>query len=148
MTRMPGGSAHRNAPLTVEGRRRLVERCQTRPITHVAAEMGVSRATASKWVNRYRTFGELGLLDRSSAPVRQPTVTPGVTVARIEEFRREKKWSASRIAFELRQDGTAVSRRTITRHLAQLGLNRRRFIDPNGETNGESRPSPRSIPGT
>jgi hypothetical protein len=35
---------HANAPLTVEGRRRLVERCRTRPIAHVAAEMGISRA--------------------------------------------------------------------------------------------------------
>lgn len=128
---------HRNAPLTPEGRKRLVERCWTRPIAHVAAEMGISRATASKWVNRYKRFGELGLLDRSSAPVRQPTATPGETVARIEQLRREKKWPASRIAFELRREGATVSRRTITRHLAQLGLNRRRFIDPNGETNRE-----------
>ena len=128
-----GTRSHKNAPLTPEGRRRLVERCRTRPIAHVAAEMGISRATASKWVNRYRKFGELGLLDRSSAPVRQSTATPGQTVARTEQLRREKKWSASRIAFELHADGTTVSRRTITRHLAQLGLNRRRFIDPNGE---------------
>ena len=46
--------------------------------------MGVSRATASKWVNRYRRFGELGRRDRSSAPRRQPTATPGDIVARIE----------------------------------------------------------------
>lgn len=45
--------SHRNAPLSVEGRRRLVERCRTRPIAHVAAEMGISRACASKRVNRY-----------------------------------------------------------------------------------------------
>ncbi len=32
--------SHRNAPLPVEGRRRLVARCQTRPIAHVAAETG------------------------------------------------------------------------------------------------------------
>ena len=54
-------------------------------------------------------------------------------------MRREHKWSASRIAFELHQDGTPVSRRTITRLLAQLGLNRRKFIDPNGDTNREPR---------
>lgn len=72
---------HRNAPLTPEGRKRLVERCRTRPIAHVAAEMGISRATASKWVNRYKQYGELRLHDRSSAPARQPTATPGETVA-------------------------------------------------------------------
>ncbi|GGM37408.1 IS481 family transposase [Promicromonospora citrea] len=103
----------------------------------MAAEMGISRATASKWVNRYRKFGELGLLDRSSAPVRQPTATLGETVARIESMRREHKWSASRIAFELGEGGTTVSRRTITRYLAQFGLSRRRFIDPNGKVNRE-----------
>src|SRR5690606_5622868 len=130
---------HKNAPLTPEGRKRLIERCRTRPIAHVAAEMGISRATASKWVNRYKQFGELGLIDRSSAPVRQPTATPGETVARIESMRREKKWSASRIAFELHADGVAGSRRTVTRHLAQPGLNRRRFIDPNGETHREAK---------
>lgn len=36
----------------------------TAPIAHVAAEMGISRACASKWVNRYRRYGEVGLLDR------------------------------------------------------------------------------------
>lgn len=126
---------HANSPLTVEGRRRLVARCRIRPISHVAAEMGISRATASKWVNRYKRFGKLGLQDRSSAPIRQPSATPGETLARIEELRREHKWSASRITFELHGDGVAISRRTVTRHLAELGLNRRRFIDPNGETN-------------
>ena len=44
--------SHRNAPLSYEGRQRLVRRCQHRPIAHVAAEMGISRACASKWVNR------------------------------------------------------------------------------------------------
>lgn len=128
---------HRNAPLTLEGRRRLVERCRTRPIAHVAAEMGISRATASKWVNRYRAFGDLGLFDRSSTSLRQPTATSGTVVRRIEWMRREHKWSAARIAFELEQEGVPLSRRTVTRLLGQLRLNRRRFIDPTGETNRE-----------
>ncbi|MGX1675319.1 leucine zipper domain-containing protein [Streptomyces sp. NPDC055400] len=64
---------HRNAPLSPEGRRRLIDRCRNRPIAHVAAEMGISRACASKWVNRFRRHGDLGLLGRSSPPHRQPT---------------------------------------------------------------------------
>jgi transposase InsO family protein len=44
---------HANAPLSLDGRRRLIERCRSRPIAHVAEEMGVFRATASKWVNRH-----------------------------------------------------------------------------------------------
>lgn len=49
---------HRSSPLTPEGRRRLVERCKSRPIARIAAEMGISRATASKWVNRGETNRE------------------------------------------------------------------------------------------
>ncbi|MEX1077888.1 MAG: IS481 family transposase [Homoserinimonas sp.] len=131
------GGHHRNAPLTIEGRRRLIERCQARPIAHVASEMRISRATASKWVNRYKQFGDLGLQDRSSTPQSLPTATDGTTIARIEQMRRDHKWSASRIEFELAQQHVEISRRTVTRVLAQLGLNRRRFIDPTGESNRE-----------
>ncbi|MFD3437110.1 helix-turn-helix domain-containing protein [Streptomyces sp. NPDC058685] len=126
---------HWNAPPSVEGRRRLVERCKSRPIAHVAAEMGISRACVSKWVNRYRRYGELGLHDRSSAPRRRPTATPDEVVGQIEQLRRQHMWSAARITFKLAAQGTRISRRTIARHLEQLGLSRRRFIDPDGDSN-------------
>lgn len=126
---------HRNAPLSIEGRRRLVRRCKDRPIAHVAAEMGISRACASKWVNRWRQHGEVSLQDRSSTPRSQPTATPSYLVKQIETMRREHKWSASRITFEINETGIAISRRTVTRLLAQVGLNRRRFIDPDGDSN-------------
>lgn len=131
--------SHRNAPLSPEGRRRLIQRCQHRPIAHVAAEMGISRSCASKWVNRYREYGELGLQDRSSTPHRQPTATPDEIITRIEHLRRTQKWSAARIAFELNNEGTDISRRTVTRHLGLMGLHRRRFIDPNGDSNRQPR---------
>lgn len=60
---------HRNAALSFEMRCRLVERCQSRPIAHVAAEAGVSRQCLSGWVKRYRQFGTDGLVDLSSRPV-------------------------------------------------------------------------------
>lgn len=126
---------HRNVPLSVEGRRRLIARCQTRPIAHVAAEMGISRQCASKWVNRYRRHGEAGLLDLPSAPHHQPTATPAEVVARIEQLRRTRKYSARRIATELAAEGITISVRTVGRHLLHLGLNRRRFLDPTGATN-------------
>ena len=126
---------HKNAPLTVEGRRRLIERCRTRPIAHVAAEMGISRACASKWVNRWRRYGDLGLHDRSSAPRQSPRATPAEVVAQIETWRRENKWSAQRITHELADQGIRLNRRTVSRHLAHLGLNQRRFLDPNGDSN-------------
>lgn len=54
---------------------------------------------------------------------------------RIERLRRDRKWSARRIALELAADGVTVSVRTVGRHLAHLGLNRRRFLDPTGHNN-------------
>ncbi|KNX37366.1 IS481 family transposase [Luteipulveratus halotolerans] len=126
---------HHNAPLSVEGRRRLVERCKTRPIAHVASEMGISRARASKWVNRWRRHGDAGLRDRSSSPRRSPNATPAWVIEQIETWRREHKWSAQRITDELTDLGFRINRRTVTRHLTRLGLGRRRFIDPGGDNN-------------
>ncbi|MDF6103111.1 IS481 family transposase [Gordonia hongkongensis] len=127
--------SHANAPLSIEGRRRLVERCKTRPIAHVAAEMGISRACASKWVNRWRRHGDAGLRDCSSNPHRSPNATPAWAIEQIETWRREHKWSAQRITDELADLGFTINRRTVTRHLARLGLGRRRFIDPGGDNN-------------
>ena len=124
--------SHRNAPLTPEGRLRLIQRCQSRPLSHVAAEAGVSRACLSKWRARYQQLGEAGLTDRSSAPVRSPTQLSDAVVARIEQLRRDRKYSAARIALELTGDGHRVSVRTVGRCLLRLGINRRRYLDVDG----------------
>lgn len=105
--------SHMNAPLSFEGRKRLMQRCD-RPIAHVAAEMGISRACASKWVNRYRRYGEVGLYDRSSTSRHSQNATPAWVIERIRTWRREHKWSASRITHELVQEGCAINRRTVT----------------------------------
>lgn len=97
--------------------------------------MGISRACASKWVNRWRRHGEAGLLDRSSCSHRSPSATPAWVVEKIESWRREHKWSAQRITDELADIGFTINSRTVTRHLTRLGLGRRRFIDPGGDNN-------------
>lgn len=51
-----------------------------RPIAHVAAEMGISRPTAHKWVLRWRAEGDTGLIDRSS----RPRLTPHRTSPALE----------------------------------------------------------------
>ena len=53
-------------------------------------------------------------------------------------MRRIRKWSASRITFELRSDGIVIVRRMVTKILRELGLPRRRFIDQKGESNRKS----------
>lgn len=58
---------HSNAPLTPEGRRRLIERIESgRPISHVADEAGVSRQRLGEWYRRWLEEGDEGLVDRSS----------------------------------------------------------------------------------
>jgi transposase len=44
-----------------------------RPAAHVAVEMGNSRATAYKWLGRYRAEGIAGLTDRSGSGSRAST---------------------------------------------------------------------------
>lgn len=127
--------SHANAPLTPAGRLRLIQRCQSRPIAHVAAEAGVSRACLTKWVHRYHQSGESGLLDRSSAPHVSPTQISPELVELIEAWRRDHKWTARQIAAELDRQGDTVSVATVGRWLVRLGINRRSDLDPDGTNN-------------
>lgn len=127
--------SHRNAPLTPAGRLRLIDRCQSRPIAHVAAEAGISRQCLSKWVNRHRQLGEAGLQDVSSVPKVSPRATSPQVVAEIEHLRRDKKWSARTITTELQAQGIRISQATVSRWLVRLGISRRRDLDPCGASN-------------
>ena len=126
---------HANAPLTPAGRLRLVLRCESRPIAHVAAEAGVSRQCLSKWKTRYDDLGDAGLVDRPSVPHRTPTQVPADVVEQIETWRRTHKWTARQIHLELIRTGHTVSLATVSRWLVRLGINRHRDIDPDGQTN-------------
>ncbi|MGW1803404.1 IS481 family transposase, partial [Streptomyces sp. NPDC001984] len=122
--------SHRNARLTVHGRRLLVERvCSGRPVAHVAAEMGISRATAHKWISRWRSEGEAGLIDRSSRPRTTPHRTPASVETRVCELRQARKLGPARIGPIL---GLPAS--TVHRILARHGLHRLAHLDrPTGE---------------
>ena len=52
--------------------------------------MGVSRATAHKWLARNRAEGAAGLVDRSSRPHRSPSRTDPVVEAQIVALRRDR----------------------------------------------------------
>ena len=61
---------HANAALSLNRRRQLCWRVvdQRWTLTQAAEAAEVSVRCARKWVGRYHAEGELGLLDRSSAP--------------------------------------------------------------------------------
>jgi transposase InsO family protein len=117
--------AHGNARLTPAGRLTMCERIASgRPIAHVAAEMGVSRATATKWWRRFLAFGVAGLHDRSSRPKRSPRLVSRRIEARIEQLRRREKLGPKRIGYRL---GMPAS--TVHRVLRRLGLHRLAWLD-------------------
>jgi hypothetical protein len=117
--------AHRNARLTVHGRKLLVERVLSgRPVAHVVAEMGVCRPTGYKWVSRCLAEGDAGLQDRPSRAHHIPHRTPAQVEARIIALRLERKLGPARIAPLL-----AVSASTLHAVLARHGLSRLSWMD-------------------
>jgi transposase-like protein len=121
--------SHRNARLTIHGRRLLVERVSAgRPVAHVAAEMGISRATAHKWIRRWRSEGESGLRDRSSRPLTTPHRTAAAVEARVCRLRQARKLGPALGPI------LGLPASTVHRVLVRHGLNRLAFMDrPTGQ---------------
>ena len=67
--------AHRNARLTEFGRLLLVQRITELgwPAAQAAESLGVSRATAYKWLGRYRAHGQAGWPIDPPSPTTAPT---------------------------------------------------------------------------
>lgn len=110
---------HRNAQLTLHGRRLLVQRVRGEAwrVTEAAEAAGVSRQTAYKWLRRYDAEGDGGLENRSSRP-RRIHRTPRSIVRRIEQLRRRRK-----TAPEIGQ-AIDVAPSTVSKVLGELGLGR------------------------
>jgi len=90
---------HRTAKLTPFGRQLLVNRILIEgwPPATAAEMLGVSRATAYKWLRRYRSEGLPGLEDRSSRPRRQPRALGERQVRRILLARRRLRVGPHRL---------------------------------------------------
>lgn len=118
--------SHGKAKLTPAGRLLLVERIERDgwPPAHAAEMAGVSRATAYKWLARWRSEGLAGLRDRSSRPHRMPTRTSSETEARVCELRRRIRRGPHLLAGRL---GMAPS--TVHAVLARHGLSRLSRLD-------------------
>jgi hypothetical protein len=76
------------------------------PFTAICARFGVSRKTGYKWLNRFRTEGEAGLVEQSRRPRTSPRKTPPSVAEQVMNLRREHpEWSAARISAELKELG-------------------------------------------
>ncbi len=111
---------HRNAKLSVKGRELLVERIGHAgwSLTQAAEAAAVSDRTARKWLARYRAEGELGLLDRSSAPAMVANRTDERRVEVIAGLRRQRM-TAAEIA-----DCLDMALSTVSGILTRIGMGR------------------------
>jgi transposase InsO family protein len=113
--------AHRNARLTVHGRRLIVARVLEEgwsPST-AAEAAGVSRATVYKWLARFREHGEEGLQDRTSRPRRCPNRLNDQLERRILLARKRRRWGPHQLEFYL-----GVPRSTAYKVLVRHGCSR------------------------
>jgi transposase InsO family protein len=109
---------HANAALSLNRRRQLSRRVveERWTLTQAAEAAEVSVRCAGKWVARYRAEGELGLLDRSSAPNSIPHRTDEERIEAIAALRRVR-FTGPEIAETL---GMALS--TVSGILARIGM--------------------------
>lgn len=102
--------------------RRVLEEGQQLGLAAKAA--GLSRKAARKWIERFQAEGELGLVDRSSAPRSIPHRTSKDVVSRVLAL-RHKKLVAWAIARELK-----LPRSTVGAILRRHGLGRLSVLEP------------------
>jgi transposase InsO family protein len=117
---------HANARLTVHARRLIVQRhLEGVSLLEIAAQLGVSRQTVSKWWARFVADPDGGwFLDRPSVPGLSPHRIDAGLELLIVEARRVERLPPFQLAYRF-----GVSRATIHRVLTDHGLNRSGFID-------------------
>jgi transposase InsO family protein len=118
--------AHANARLTEFGRLLLVQRITELgwPPAQAAEALGVSRATAYKWLARYRAEGSAGLADRPSRPHRCPHALPAAQVRRVLVARRRRRQGPHRLGYHL-----GMARSTVYGVLRRHHMNRLAHTD-------------------
>jgi transposase InsO family protein len=117
---------HRRAKTCPNSRLLLARRIEQEgwSLRKAAEAAGVSERTASKWRARYRSEGEAGLEDRSSAPHAQSSRTPEGRVEAIACLRR-LRFTGAEIAGVL-----GMARSTVSGVLRRTGLGRLSSLEP------------------
>src|SRR5437899_11846028 len=111
---------HKNARLTPLRREEMalsVIECAFSK-AHAARVYGVAAKIVARWVERYRSEGRAGMIDRSSRPAHMPQATAALIAERIIALRRER-WTGEHIAHEV-----GLSPAALHRDLNRAGLSR------------------------
>jgi transposase InsO family protein len=119
---------HRNAPLTPNGRLRIVQLVEQQQFTFeaAAAASNVAKSTAWEWVRRWRTASDeerrtLSCLeDRPSTPRRSPRMLSAADHDRVCAARARTGWGPRLIATEVE-----IPHATVHRALRRRGCSRR-----------------------
>jgi transposase InsO family protein len=119
-------ATHSNAALTPRARLRLARLIVEAgwPPARAAERYDVSWKTAVKWAARYRAEGPAGMVDRSSAPHRQPNRTPQPVVRKIVHLRWKHRLGPVQIA-----DRLGMQASTVHAVLVRCRLNRLTHLD-------------------
>ncbi|MES2400074.1 MAG: IS481 family transposase [Pseudomonadota bacterium] len=117
-------NSHKNARLTIEGRKLLIERIAVMGLISAAEAAGVSRQTARKWLRRFEQGGPQALCDRTSRPDRTRSSIDSKLACRIEKLRR------SRMPMRCIAGVVGRSVATVSRFLAGLGLSSLKALEP------------------
>ena len=124
-------NAHKNARTTPLGRAVMVRRVLEEgwSVAAVAAAFAASARTVRKWLARFRSEGDAGLQNRSSAPRLVAHKLPAPCLA----------WSPACVATgnEI-ADRLHLARSTVAGHLARLGLGRLSDLERDAERAGSS----------
>jgi len=113
--------AHRNARLTVHARLLIVQRYRAGwPQARIAEQLGVSRGTVGKWIDRYEAEGLAGLEDRCSRPHHSPRRTSPEVEAQVLALRHDRHRGAVFLAGELGLVASTVGRILARHHVPAL----------------------------
>ena len=95
-------------------------------MTELAAQYGISRKTAYKWLERYETDGASGLIDHSRRPRVHPTATdPELVEVLLAVRRRHPRWGPKKLLAVARRgdaDASWPARATVAALLKRHGL--------------------------
>lgn len=96
---------------------------QGKTVTEVAKYFGYSKGTISKWLKKYPAGGVFEIPTKSSRPKKHPKQSDAKVVNRIVELRLELNGRCGEVIHDhLKDEGIAVSLRTVQRVLDRKGL--------------------------